>query len=99
MKQRPLHLLTASEATAQRNATGRAMNPGGHDPRAQVRSVYDGSYTPEAPVRSETELPSQTRIHELEKQLSKSKDPLERDQLGQDLTFEKLRRAHGMGRI
>jgi hypothetical protein len=97
----------AAQRAAQMRAIGAAINHGPHDPRAQVASVRDQTYTREAPIRSQTEQPSQTRmangtaatIAGLAKQLRKSTDPLERARLGDDLTFEKLRAAHRAGRI
>lgn len=85
---------------------GAAVNRGPHDPRRQMASVYRGDYVRESLPRSMTELPSQTRaaadatrVAELSKQLRKSTDPLERDRISQDLTFECLRAAHRAGRI
>jgi hypothetical protein len=99
----------AAERLAQVSATGAAINRGGHDPRAAVASVFAGTYTREAPVRSQTELSSQTRAGEasariarLEKELrraTKGRDPLAIDRISQDITWERLRLAHSQGRI
>jgi hypothetical protein len=89
----------AAERRAQMSAIGASMNSRSNDQRSQVHAPYTGDYVSHAPVRSETELPSQSRIAELEGELRKSTDPMERERIGHDLTFEKLRRAHTLGRI
>lgn len=101
-----LRLARRSEASAQANATGRGLNRPILDARSAMIATRDGTYTREAPPRGQTELSSQTRASEtaariagLEKQLRKSSDPLERDRVAQDLTFERLRAAHRAGRI
>jgi hypothetical protein len=94
----------AGQQAAIAAAQGRSINSGHgpHDPRAQVRSVYAGDYRSESPERSATELPSQVVNHagntetitDLAKALRRSTDPLERDRISQDLTFERLRAYH-----
>jgi len=94
-----------TELRAQADATAHLVDSAARNPRAQVASAYDDSYTPLWPVRSETELPSQTRstkITELEDELRdvrKSGDGLAIQRVAEDLTFERLRRAHIEGRI
>jgi hypothetical protein len=76
----------------------RAIDMFGRSQRGVLRSVIDGTATPEE-LEGETILESQRRIQDLEGQLRKAANPAERERLGYMLTRAKLIDGHRRGLI